>query len=59
MNYKKRMLEELLDLNEKIYKLNNFINTNKTRNNELLEKQLNAMIEYSDILKERIENELN
>ena len=59
MNYKKRMLEELLDLNEKIYKLNNFINTNKTRNNELLENQLNAMIEYSDILKERIENELN
>jgi len=59
MNYKKRMLEELLDLNEKIYKLNTFINANKTRNIELLEKQLNVMVEYSEILKERLENELN
>ena len=53
MNYKKRMLEELLDLNEKIYKLNTFINANKTRNIELLEKQLNVMVEYSEKLKEK------
>lgn len=52
MNYKQRVLSEMVDLNWKIGDLRHFISNNKST--EILEKQLQVMNEYSQILYERL-----
>lgn len=62
MNYKTRMLEELLELTERILNLENF--SNKPINGvtkeklELCSKQLVVMEQYQDILIQRLRIEL-
>lgn len=57
MNYKTRMLEELLGLKTKIVRLESYLE-NKIKDNQesLEEKQLKIMKEYEKILKERLMN---
>ena len=57
MNYKTRMLEELLGLRTRIVRLENYLE-NKIKDNQesLEEKQLKIMKEYEKILKERLMN---
>lgn len=54
MNYKQKMVIELVDLREKIIKLESLdkITTEEERN--LLDRQLKAMSEYYTILHDRI-----
>lgn len=58
MNYKKRLLKEYSDLNDKIKKLENFLNNKRIEKNinqeELMRKQLESMKKYLEILEERI-----
>ncbi len=68
MNYKERMIEELIDLSEKIGRLNDLLdNMPKTkeenekleRKKELLLNQRDCMIEYRNILADRLILEVN
>ncbi len=54
--YQERVMKEKEDLDIKIHKLGLFLYQNKVSEEEtnLLEKQLTAMEEYSDVLRERI-----
>ncbi len=52
MNYKQRVLIELLELNKKINDLSNYMKDKGIT--EILEKQLSHMQSYSDVLVERI-----
>ena len=52
MNYKQRVLSELVDLNWKIADLKHFISNNT--GTQVLEEQLKAMNIYSQILYERL-----
>lgn len=59
MEYKTRVIQEKEDLDQKIEKLKNFINSNEfhivsTNEKDLLIRQLNTMTDYSAILVERI-----
>lgn len=56
MNYKQRMIDELIDLRTKAIKLEQFCreNTLMKEEQELLDKQLRAMNEYYDALYTRI-----
>ena len=59
MNYKQRMLEELLGLRTRIVRLENYLENKINDNQETLEeKQLKIMKEYEKILKERLMNSL-
>ena len=63
MNYKKRMLKEYSDLNDKIKKLESFLKNKITeldeKQKELMLKQLEVMKSYLEILEERILLEMN
>lgn len=58
MNYKQKMLTELLDLTEKIVKLEKYIKNEKQKMgnviDEKLETQLTVMYQYRGILTERM-----
>lgn len=56
MNYKQRMINELIDLRTKVIKLEQFCreNTLMKEEQELLDRQLRAMNEYYDALYTRI-----
>lgn len=58
MEYKRRLIKENNDLNEKIKKLENFLNYRKVEispvQEELMKKQLIVMKEYLEILEQRI-----
>ena len=56
MNYKTRMLDEMLELQLKIFKLENYLEDKieDPNNLSLEERQLNAMREYLSILHERM-----
>lgn len=56
MNYKQRLLLELIALKERYYKLDYFLEHNEIEKveKELMEKQLCAMIEYSQALTDRL-----
>lgn len=58
MNYKKRMLKEYSDLNDKIKKLEGFLNNRKVELSDskkvLMLKQLDFMKSYLEVLEERI-----
>ena len=56
MNYKQRMIDELIELRTKIIKLEQFSreNTLIKEDQELLDRQLRAMNEYYDSLYTRI-----
>lgn len=54
MNYKQRMINELLELNVRIVRLQNFDRLLTEEQAQMIDKQLKAMTEYFDILKERI-----
>ena len=58
MNYKKRMLKEYNDLNDKVKKLESFLNNKRIEINikqeELMKKQLEIMKNYLEVLEERI-----
>lgn len=58
MEYKRRLIKENNDLNEKIKKLESFLNYRKieiTKEQEqLMKKQLEVMKEYLNILEQRI-----
>lgn len=59
-DWKKRVIEEEKELNEKIVKLSNFGNTDTFKNLDitdkfLLERQYQVMKDYDSILKSRIE----
>lgn len=54
MNYKQRMINELLELNERIVRLQNFNRLLTEEQAQMIDKQLKAMTEYFNILKERI-----
>ena len=55
MNWKQRVLRELLELTERIALLQKEISNNKS---EILLKQCEIMMEYQDILIERLNKEL-
>lgn len=55
MDYKTRMLDELVYITRKVALLEKYCVTTK---DELLEKQLSAMKSYQDCLLERLSNEL-
>ena len=57
MEYKIRLIEELLDLHERIVKLFMFINTHEDPE-EILYEQLNIMEHYRRILVKRIHKEM-
>ena len=60
MNYKTRMLDEILELKDKITKLELYL-SDKVKDSSkptLEEKQLIVMNEYFNILKERLQSEL-
>ncbi len=61
MNYKTRMLDEILELQIKIVKFEKYINskTKDPQNPSLEEKQLDAMKQYFNALYERLFFELN
>ena len=52
MNYKQRVLNEMIELNWKIADLNHFISNNP--DTKILEEQVKAMNIYSQILYERL-----
>lgn len=62
MNYKQRMLSELLNLDEKYYSLKNYLDTHQfvkenehsKKEIELLEEQFKVMGQYKMILTERL-----
>lgn len=58
MEYKRRLIKENNDLNEKIKKLESFLNYRKIEISEeqekLMKKQLEVMKEYLKILEQRI-----
>lgn len=58
MEYKRRLIKENNDLNEKIKKLESFLNYRKIEiseeQEELMKKQLIVMKEYLEILEQRI-----
>jgi len=63
MNYKGRLIFELLDVSENIIKLQNSLKTNEIENKdkeciELLNRQLSVMDDYKTILVERIMKEI-
>ena len=62
MNYKIRMLDELLYISNKITRLNCYLENRIIKENEgkedLMTEQLKHMEAYRDILQERVENEL-
>lgn len=61
INYKQRMLTELLDLQEKIFRLRERLKmgpASPNNNPRLLEEQLIVMTQYSEILTKRIFEEL-
>lgn len=60
MNYKTRMLDEILELKDKITKLELYLGDKVKDSSKptLEEKQLIVMNEYFNILKERLQNEL-
>ena len=67
MNYKERMLIELIELQDKISLLNKYLtstaeevrNEKENRKDELMRSQLNAMLDYRGLLIERLKLELN
>lgn len=60
MDFKERLLNELEELNLKIYKLSSHIsdkeNNSENEEKRLENKQLEIMLEYKDILRRRIIN---
>ena len=62
MNYKIRMLDELLYISNKITRLNCYLENRIIKENEekedLMTEQLKHMEAYRDILQKRLENEL-
>lgn len=62
MNYKIRMLDELLYISNKITSLNCYLKNRIIKENEekedLMTEQLKHMEAYRDILQERLRNEL-
>ena len=58
MEYKRRLIKENNDLNEKIKKLESFLNYRKIEiskeQEQLMQKQLEVMKEYLKILEQRI-----
>ncbi len=66
MDYIIRMIEELVDLQTKITSLNIFLNSDSKKRDlnknkekeELMYKQLSAMINYKNCLLQRIEREV-
>lgn len=58
-DYQKRVIEEHQELNSKIVKLTSFLFENllkiKKNERELLQKQLYLMLEYSNVLTDRID----
>lgn len=67
MNYKERMLIELIELQDKISLLNKYLTSiaeevrdeKENRKDELMRSQLNAMLDYRGLLIERLKLELN
>lgn len=67
MNYKERMLIELIELQDKISLLNKYLTSTaeevrdekENRKDELMRSQLNAMLDYRGLLIERLKLELN
>ena len=55
-DYKKRLIEELLEIDHKIQKILNILKEENMSDTEfkMLDKQVNMMIEYENILIERI-----
>lgn len=58
MNYKERMLEELLNLKERITKIENFNKTLSEEDKKLLDEQRTAMCQYFSVLHTRLVKEL-
>ena len=62
MNYKTRLLDELLYISDKISRLNSYLQnaltTKENEKNEILERQEKVMIAYQEILIERLKYEL-
>lgn len=59
MTFQERLLDELEELNLKIYKLSTYISESNNSENEekrLENQQLEIMLEYKDILRRRIIN---
>lgn len=59
MTFQERLLNELEELNLKIYKLSTYISESNNSENEekrLENQQLEIMLEYKDILRRRIIN---
>lgn len=58
MNYKKRLLREYSDLNDKVKKLDSFLSNKRIEisleQEELMKKQLEIMKDYLKVLEERI-----
>lgn len=56
MNYKQKMIDELIELRTEMFKLEQFYreNTLMKEEQELLDRQLKAMSEYYTILHDRI-----
>lgn len=67
MNYKERMLIELIELQDKISLLNKYLTSiaeevrdeKENRKDELMRSQLTAMLDYRGLLIERLKLELN
>lgn len=61
MNYKTRMLRELIELNDKIFALRNALQNKITDDKsklDLMSKQIDVMYSYAQILMERLDLEL-
>lgn len=61
MNYKTRMLRELVELNDKIFALRNALQNKITDDKsklDLMSKQIEVMYSYAQILMERLDLEL-
>ena len=54
-NYKVRLLNELIELSEKIALLSNYIDSNIIEESDILYEQLHIMLDYRSILRTRIE----
>jgi len=62
MEYKERLLNELLELTKKITKLDDYLNGNNTNDKEkqeLMINQLDIMFAYRDVLEKRVILEMN
>lgn len=62
MDYKERLLNELLELTIRIVKLDSFLSGNNINDKEKLDlmgSQLNVMVAYREILEKRILLEMN